>query len=155
MRVTDPDGVEWDVSRDWLEIPRWRVGHPRLDDAFAPWDGDIDLAGIAAFVALTLVLFVLLLVGLPVLVFAAALLFAAAGLVSRILFGRSWRVEAKSTRGELAWRVRGTRGSRRAMHEIAAALRRGDRDFSPGGADRLLTDSPFSNDERGNVRVLR
>ena len=154
MRVTDPDGVEWDVSRDWLEVPRWRVGRPGLDDAMPPWDGDIDLPGIALFLAVTLLLFVLLLVGLPLLVFAAAVLFAGGGLVLRVLFGRPWRVVAKSTHGELAWRVRGTRGSRRAMHQVAAALRRGERDFSPTGAGRLLSDSPFSNDERGNVRVL-
>jgi hypothetical protein len=63
---------------------------------------------------------------------------ALVGLAGRILLGRPWLVEARSERGELAWRVRGALGSRRAMLEIANAFARGDRDYSPRGATRIL-----------------
>lgn len=144
MQVTDPDGVEWEVSRQWLRVPRWRVGRPHLEDVVgAPIDSDFDLAGIAAWIALTLVLFVLLLVGLPLLVFLLAVLVAIVGLVSRVVFRRPWLVRARSDRGELEWRVRGALGSRRAIHEVARALERGDRSVLPKGAERVLPESPL------------
>jgi len=68
---------------------------------------------------------------------------------------RGWAVEASSERGELAWRLRGGRRARRAVAEVAAAFERGERSFSPDGARRLLPESPFSYDGRGNVRVVR
>ena len=114
--------------------------------------GDADLGVALAILALVLV-FVLF--GIPVLLFLVAVAVAVLSLVLRIVFGRPWLVEAKSARGELQWRVRGTRGSRRAMHEIAAAVRRGDRSFSPPYAERLLLEAPRSTgDGRSNVRVL-
>ena len=71
-------------------------------------------------------------------------------------FGRPWLVEAKSERGELAWLVHGWRASRRAVAEVAAALSRGDRRYSPPGSKRPLPDSPFVTHGRsGSVRVLR
>lgn len=144
MRVVDPDGLEWEVSRQWLHVPRWRIGTPHLEDVVrAPIDSDLDLAGIAAWIVLTLVLFVLLLVGLPLLVFLLALLVAIAGLVFRVVFRRPWLVRARSSRGELEWRVRGALGSRRAIHEVARALERGDRSVIPKGAERVLPESPL------------
>ena len=68
--------------------------------------------------------------------------------------GRSWVVEARSERGELAWRVRGARRAQRAEDEIAAAFGRGERSFSPTGAERVLPVSPLSSYEQRNVRVL-
>ena len=71
-------------------------------------------------------------------------------------FGRPWVVEAKSERGELAWLVHGWRASRRAVTEVAAALSKGDRTYSPPGSKRLLPDSPFvTPDPSGSVRVIR
>ena len=141
MRVTDPDGVEWEVRREWLELPRWNrfAGRDVLDGGVWGLD-DSDLGAVVVLLVLVL-LFVF--VGIPLLVFLAGVLVAVGGLVLRILFGRPWRVEASSERGELAWRVRGTRGSRRALHEIAAVLRRGERDVMPAGAERLLPESPL------------
>lgn len=154
MRVRDLDGVEWEVSRRWLELPRWRVGRPRLEDMFGgSWDGELDLASIALYLVLVLGLVVLFLVGLPLLVLLAAFLVALGGLVVRIVFRRPWVVEARSEVGELRWRVRGTVGSRRAMHEIARALARGERSFSPAGAERLL-ESPFAHGA-SSVRIRR
>jgi hypothetical protein len=150
LDVTDPEGVRWQVSRRWLELP-WRWWRPDFAPDFLMIDESI--VGTLLIIVLALLL---VFVGIPLLVFLAAVLIAVLGLAFRIAFGRPWVVEAKSERGELQWRVRGARGSRRAMHEIAAALRRGGRDFSPAGAERLLPDSPFLSprERNGNVRVL-
>jgi hypothetical protein len=152
MQVTDPDGVRWDVSRRWLQLPRWRLWRPWDYDPGGWTFGDADLGTVLFIVVLLLLL---ILVGIPLLVFLVGALLAVASLAARILFGRPWVVEAKSERGQLEWRVRGTRGSRRAMQEIAAALRRGDRTFSPPHAERLLPESPLSTGEPSrSVRVL-
>ena len=74
--------------------------------------------------------------------------------VRRIGLGRTWVVEARSERGELAWRVRGTRRARQAQCEVAAAFERGERSFSPADAERMLPVSPLSSHEQRNVRVL-
>ena len=67
---------------------------------------------------------------------------------------RTWVVGARSERGELEWRVRGARRAAQAEAEIAAAFERGERRFSPAGAERLLPVSPLSSHEQRNVRVL-
>ncbi|HYK07747.1 MAG TPA: hypothetical protein VEW11_08235 [Gaiellaceae bacterium] len=72
----------------------------------------------------------------------------------RLGLGRTWTVEARSERGELAWRVRGARRARRVQGEVAGAFERGERSFSPAGADRLLPVSPLSSHEQPTVRVL-
>ena len=137
MRAVDPEGVEWEVTRSWLEVPRWRVGRPELTDMPGADAGtDFDLAGVVLWIVISLAVFALLLVGLPVLIFLAAFLVAIGGLVIRIVFRRPWLVKAKSGTRELRWRVRGTLGSRRAIHEVAAAIARGDGGFTPRGAIR-------------------
>jgi hypothetical protein len=153
VQVTDPDGVKWGVSRQWLKLPRWRVWRP-------PWDSltGVDFGGAELSIVFVIIALLVLLVffGIPLLVFLLALLVAVLSLVIRIVFGRPWVVEAKSERGELQWRVRGTRRSRRAMQEVAAALRRGERTFLPPYAERLLPESPLSTGESSrSVRVLR
>ena len=69
--------------------------------------------------------------------------------------GRTWLVEARSERGELGWRLRGARRARRAQADVANAFARGERSFSPAGAQRLLPVSPLSSHEQPTVRVLR
>ena len=153
MKVVDPDGVRWEVTRRWLERPAWSR-HRGVDDGagFGYSGGDVDgLLGVAVVVA-----FVLLLgFGLPVLLAVLGLAVAVGGLALRILFGRPWLVEARSVGGELAWRVRGVRRSRRAIEAIARALERGERGFSPRGAVRVV-DTPLDvpSERTGSVRVL-
>src|SRR6187551_3429556 len=117
MRVEDPTGVEWDVTRRWLElVPLWRFGRQGASDlghGVSGGSGDV-VAVIAGLVIFAL----LLLVGIPLLLFLVALVAGIVGLATRLVFGRPWLVEARSERGELAWRVRGTRASRRAVDEI-------------------------------------
>ena len=154
VKVVDPDAVEWEVGRRWLERPGWSRRRDVDGDGWWYADGgDVDgLLGIALVVA-----FVLLLVfGLPLLVAVLGLVVALGGLVARVLLGRPWLVEARNERGELAWRVRGVRRSRRAVEEVAAALARGDRGFSPPGSTRVVADALERPSERrsGTVRVL-
>jgi len=133
----DPSGVEWSVSRRWLELPRWRRWRPELDR----WDslqlgGDLLDAGAIGLLVIALLLSILFLGGLPLLLGLAAILVALGGLVIRIAFGRPWLVEARSAR-DLAWRVRGTFGSRRAITLVAQALERGELDYSPPRSSRV------------------
>ncbi|MCP9485444.1 MAG: hypothetical protein MSC30_06265 [Gaiellaceae bacterium MAG52_C11] len=137
MDVVDPDGVAWTVGRRWLELPRWRRRgwRPTTEGLDFPFLADDFGAGL--FLILLGVLLFLLLGGLPLLVGLAAVLVALAGLVTRVVFGRPWLVEARSTRGGLAWRVRGTRDSKRAVRLIARAMEVGDRDYSPPRSTRV------------------
>jgi hypothetical protein len=145
VRVADPDGVEWEVSRQWLHVPRW--GRARDWDTaegahFLPDLGGDDL-GIAGVLVVLAVVVLLVLGGWVLLVMLAALLVAIAGLAVRIVFRRPWLVRARSERGELEWRVRGALGSRRAIHEVARALERGERSVMPTGAARVVPESPL------------
>jgi hypothetical protein len=138
VRAVDPEGLEWDVSRDWFQVPGWRKrGRLEWDPGVgtAPDFGADDL-GIAGAIIVVLLIFFLFLNGFALLVGLAALLAAFGGLVFRIVLGRPWVVQAKSGTRELQWRVRGTLGSRRAIHEVAAAIERGDYEFEPRGAVR-------------------
>jgi hypothetical protein len=143
VRARDPEGVEWEVSRQWLHVPRWgrnRDWEPG-DVGFLPdFDDELGIVGVLIVLA---VVVLLLLGGWVLLLLLAALLVAIAGLVLRIVFRRAWLVRARSERGELEWRVRGALGSRRAIHEVAQALERGERTVMPAGAERVLPDSPL------------
>lgn len=143
MRVTDPDGVDWEVSRQWLHVPRWWRRDWDSGDVvhFLPdFDDELGIVGVLVVLA---VVAILVMGGWVLLVMLAALLVAISGLLLRILFRRPWLVRARSERGELEWRVRGALGSRRAIHEVARALERGDRSVMPTGAQRVLPDSPL------------
>ncbi len=140
MDVVDSDGVAWIVGRRWLELPRWRrrgwrpttegLDFPLLADDF----------GVGLFLILVGILLFLLLGGIPLLVGLAAVLVALVGLVTRVVFGRPWLVEARSARGELAWRVRGTGDSKQAVRLIARAIEVGDREYSPPRSTRVSLD---------------
>jgi len=102
----------------------------------SPARGDLLDAGAIGLLVIALLLSILFLGGLPLLLGLAAILVALGGLVIRIAFGRPWLVEARSAR-DLAWRVRGTFGSRRAITLVAQALERGELDYSPPRSSRV------------------
>jgi hypothetical protein len=128
LRVRDPEGVEWVVSREWFTIPEgardvvWDI--PDLPDVDTPLD---DLAGLAVIVGviLAIIVFLLLLfVVLPLLAILIGIVLGALLVLARITGLATWRVRAASAGRTLEWRVRGFLRSRRAMHAVARALER-------------------------------
>lgn len=126
MKVTDPNGITWRVSRRWVP---WRR---RLKGALSnapdfPALGDDPLSAVIGIVLLVLALpfLVLALVGgLELLVLLLVYPFA---LLARVLFGRHWRVEMR--RGfSFVHEVDGGswRQSAAVIRELADQLRRGD-----------------------------
>jgi hypothetical protein len=134
VTVTAPDGRVWQVARHWPRRLRWR----KLDTDLSPADalnfGDVgDLGdGVGGIIGAILVTVALV-------VFAAALviivlpLFLLLGEAVIVVLGvyvvsRRWVVEA-TTDGpppdRFAYRVRGWRRSRKAVQEVADALRQG------------------------------
>lgn len=140
MEVTAPDGTTWTVGRRWLELPGWRHrgrrGRDGGDLTYIP-DLGVDDLGVVGVVLALLVLFFVILNGVALLIGFAALVVAVLGVAARVLFGRPWLVEARSTEGALAWRVRGMRDSRRAVRLVARALATGDREYAPPRSTRV------------------
>jgi hypothetical protein len=131
LRVTDPSGVEWDVSREWLSRPLWNgdwAGYPV--DIDLP---DVDLAGddvggviaIAIAVVVVIALFVVLFFFWPLVSLLFALAVGGALLLARMAGVAPWTVRAVSADRSREWRVRGFLRSRRVMHGVARALERG------------------------------
>jgi hypothetical protein len=144
MRVSAPDGREWDVSRRWIGrkvAMRWvRVGG--LEEALNPgavMDTSVGgvLIGIAVIVvAAAVVLFVLPLLILLVQILVILLL-VAAGVASRVLFRRPWEVDAVTPGPPPethVWRIVGWRNSNEAIRDAGEALRQGMVASYPGGA---------------------
>jgi hypothetical protein len=134
-RVVDPEGVVWEVARQWFGRPDWSRDAPDPGDDFLEETGDrmshLDdgpeaswwltvLALVGGFL-LALIFFVLL----PLLFALAGALVALGILVARLLSISKWTLTARSSRARLEWRVRGTLRSARALREIAAALEQG------------------------------
>lgn len=133
MKVTDPDGQSWRVSRRWVP---WRRRRWSRDDLPAP-DPSLDLGGgleeavfgLVLLVVLFLVLLVApvvllaLLVAMEFLLLFVLLPFAVLG---RVLFGRHWHVELR--RGWTPWHEEaagGWQASGLRIHDLAADVRRG------------------------------
>ena len=122
-----PDRRAWKVRRT-LGWPRWRGRSIEGLDGFdlVGFGSDIDsLQALVLAIALVVLLAIFILVFLPLLLFLAEL----AVLVPAVLLVfRPWRVIA-STPGpppeRLEWRVRGWRGSRAAVDEVARELGHG------------------------------
>lgn len=135
-----PDGVEWQVGRRWLtrrpELDRPRRGEiaaESLNNLGAGWPdfGSVDL-GEGLVVAAAVVAFLLILV--PILFFGVELIILGAllagGVIARTLLGQPWVIEARSTDplasgGQLEWRVRGWRRSRKLIAQVASDLSTG------------------------------
>jgi hypothetical protein len=102
--------------------------------------GDVE-AVVAVVVAVVLIVFViipLLLFGVELVVVGGAL---AASIISRMLLGRPWTVEAERVGGRrevLSWSVSGWRRSDRAIDEIAQALAAGSRPHPHDATERMM-----------------
>lgn len=141
-RVVDPHGVGWEVEREWFGRPVWSRDAPDPGDDTLEDAGDrLSDAGLFrtdAWWGTVLVFFgavvvaVLFFVVLPLLFALAAVLVALGLLVARLLSISPWTVTARSSRGRLEWRVRGTRRSARAVRQVAAAIERGDEPLVDG-----------------------
>jgi hypothetical protein len=127
VEVRAPDGRVWRVRRT-LGWPRWRktkvdvfdgLDFANVGAASDSFNGLVLAIGFAVFLGLFIVLF------LPLLLFLAELVLL---VPAALLVLRPWRVTA-STEGlyaeRLEWRVRGWRGSRAAVEEVARELGHG------------------------------
>ncbi|TCJ22729.1 hypothetical protein [Nocardioides jejuensis] len=134
MKVTDPSGQTWRVSRRWVP---WRRRFRSDDDIPLGWldptrAADVDDL-VIGLVVLIVVLVLLVLAPILLVVFFAAfellLLLALLPLVIllRVMFGMSWTIEVR--RGFTPWAERETGDwaeSRMAIHRAADAIRQGD-----------------------------
>ncbi|MDO7867548.1 hypothetical protein [Nocardioides jiangxiensis] len=134
MKVTDPSGQTWRVTRRWVP---WRRRVRSRDDLWLDWldptyatDLDDFVIGLAVLVA---VLVILVVAPIVLVVFFAAfelvLLLALLPLVVllRVLFGMTWTIEVR--RGFTPWAEREAgdwSASRLAIHRTADAIRRGE-----------------------------
>jgi hypothetical protein len=135
-RVVDPEGVKWEVAREWFTRPVRSEDAPDPGDDILEDAGDrlshLDRLGEGAWwltvLALVggLVVSLIFFIVLPLLFALVGVLLALGLLVARLLSISGWRVTARSSRARLEWRVRGTLRSARAVREIAAALERGE-----------------------------
>jgi hypothetical protein len=146
IRVTDPSGTEWTVSREWFGVPRWARRKPSLEfPTDIPASGFADdtsgLAAIALVVLACVVLVVFLSVVLPLVVLLIGIAVAAIALLARLASVSRWTVRAGSAREALTWRVRGMVRSRRLMRDVATALETG-RELPEEGAVRGGSSAP-------------
>jgi hypothetical protein len=144
MKVSAPDGRDWDVSRRWIGrkvAVRWvRVGG--LEDALNPGAViDTSVGGVLIGIAVLVVAAAVILFVLPLLILLVQilviLLLIAAGIAARVLFRRPWEVDAVTPGPPPethVWRIVGWRNSSEAIREAAQALRQGMVASSPGGA---------------------
>ena len=126
MKVEDPSGQTWRVTRRWVPWRRRLKGHVRGLDLIPSGLGDDPLSVLIFLVLLVIALpFVLLAVvaGIELLLVLLLLPFA---LVGRVLLGSHWTVEARrgftiwwdAPAGD--WQASGVR-----IHEVADDVRRG------------------------------
>lgn len=130
VKVTDPRGQTWRVTRRWVP---WRRRATGVTDDSAPdlsWAqglGDDPVSIIVAVVALVLLapfVVLVLLAGVELLLLLLLLPFAILG---RVLLGRHWTVEVR--RGWRPWwevRAGDWQASTARIHDVATAIRRGD-----------------------------
>lgn len=128
MKVRDPHGKAWRVTRRWVPWRRRLKGWlDTLPDLPVSVTDDGPLAAVALVIMLVLLVPFLLLVlvaGLEMLVLLLVLPFVVVG---RMLFTKRWTVEAR--RGFEPWfemPAGGWGASRAKIREIAAAIERGE-----------------------------
>lgn len=140
--VVDPEGVTWEVGRQWVPR-RLRIGRPDWRDIGEPggldgWDEPAGLVGALAVVAFAMVVFLVI---FPVVAIALEvvllLILLLAAVVGRVVLRRPWTVRAAGANGwrVRSWKVVGWRASGALVDEVAAALERGHE--LPSGSEAL------------------
>jgi len=131
VKVTDPSGQTWRISRRWLPWrQRLRDVRDFAADMSSPDFGDDLVVGLAIWAVVIVIAIVapilLSLLFLP-LEFMALVLVLPLAILGRILFGRKWHVELRRGWGVWCEVAAGDwRGSTMKIHEIADAVRRGE-----------------------------
>lgn len=143
--VVDPQGRTWTVRRRWHRrpTPRWRGRVGRLGDVF---NGGLEafsdnlLAGIAVLIVVLVAAVFLIFFGLPLLLFVVEsvylLLVVLFGIVTRVVFGRPWVVEAVSddpTTAPIEVPVVGWGASRREVESLRRRVAMGTTPRPPLG----------------------
>jgi hypothetical protein len=127
VKVTDPDGQVWRISRRWVP---WRRRTKGIETAagFASigFDlGELPVVGVLLFILLVLPL--ALLTALVTVEFALVLLVLPFAVLGRVLLGRAWNVEVR--RGWKPW-TEAPAGrwidATVTIHQLADAVRRGE-----------------------------
>lgn len=108
VRVIDPSGEAWDVSREWFGLPRWSRRRREAIDAADEVQGipEIavpDVAGVAFALVIVLILVLAWTVVVPALLLLAGILVAALALVARMISLQAWRIEARGRDRRLVW----------------------------------------------------
>lgn len=131
MKIEDPDGQTWRVTRRWVPWRRPRRGLPFVDGGVSGFSLPDDLMALAiAVVVGVVVLFVLPVLLFPFVVAAELLLLLLLvpfAVVSRVVFGRQWHVELR--RGWTPWAEEPAgdwSSSATRIHELADRVRRGE-----------------------------
>jgi hypothetical protein len=136
--VEAPDGRTWTIRRRWLHRPDWEApelgGVDVFDGAALSLDLIDGLGALLIAIAAAVLLFALLVLALPVILFVAGLVVALAGAAARIAAIRPWTIEARTGDRRLEWQVRGWRRSTHVLEEVAAALALGQTDVQPEDA---------------------
>ncbi len=127
VKVTDPDGQTWRVSRRWVPWRRRLKGAMgAAPDLPFPGLGDDPVSAVIGIILLIIMLPFLLLALLASVEFLAVLVVLPFALLGRALFGNHWTVEVR--RG---WRPHWEtaagdwQGSGLRIHEVAADIERG------------------------------
>jgi hypothetical protein len=126
MRVTDPNGTTWEVSRRLFRRPRFRgrMDIPDIGDIGPVDAGGGGFAALIAGIVLLVVLALVIVFVFPLILFAAELVLALALVGVKALLGR-WTVVAETDRGRATWKVKGSRRSKELVAAVATALQTG------------------------------
>ncbi|GAB4013122.1 hypothetical protein [Nocardioides ultimimeridianus] len=129
MKVKDPSGQTWRVTRRWVP---WRRRLTGMGDVSTPLDwgagglGDDPISAVIGIILLILALPFIVLGLIVAAEFLLLLLLLPLAVLGRALFGKAWTIEAR--RGfEIVWDAPAGdwQASGLRIHEVADAIRRG------------------------------
>lgn len=128
VKVEDPSGQTWRVSRRWVPWRRRVKGDVEsFPDVMPDGLGDDPVSAVIAAIALVLIAPFVVLVVVVGAEFLLLLLLLPFAVLGRVLLGRHWAVEVR--RGWKPWwevRAGDWQDSASRIHDVAAAIRRGE-----------------------------